>query len=399
MEKWLEIDLDKLKFNIHSLKNYFKVPIMAVIKQNAYGLGDATIARFMEKQGINFFAVTTEQEGVNLRKGGVTSPILAFAPYFHDPAVIRNLARYDIIPAVYSLESAEILNSYALNAGRTFDVHIKVDTGMGRMGFIPNELLNSADRLLQMKGLNFKGIFTHYSNAFEKEMGYTKKQLAALLDLIEQLERAGLSFELRYSANSMAALKFPETHMDIVSIGSAFLGNSVINSSVPLKKVYKCRVRVLQVKHLKKGSYVGYSNTYKTKRDTRAAVIAIGYTDGLGLQKKIDSFRFMDFLREQVNLVKTFVKPRNFIFYQGKPLKIIGKTSLQLTVVDVGNLPVKAGDVVDVEINPLLVTPRMNRVYTGEDAKGVLPSNLITFPEKDEFIAEAEVAASRLEDN
>ena len=365
MEKWLEIDFDKLKDNVQALRKYFDVPIMAVIKQNGYGLGSVMAGKFLEQQGINLFAVTNISEAIELRQGGIDSPIVVFAPLFTDKEQLSHLWEYRLIPAVYSLEAAEMLNDYAAKMDSPIDVHIKVDSGMGRMGFAPGELLSAAQRLRELDRLVYKGVFTHYSNAFEQEMNYTARQLEKFLNVLREVERAGLVFPLKYSANSLAALKFPETHLDMVSIGSAFLGNNTINSEVPLKKVYRCCVKVLQVRVLAKGSFIGYSNTYLTKRDTKVAVLPIGYTDGFGLQKKNDAFRFTDFLRELYHLIKSFLRPVNTAFFQGKPLKVIGKTSLQLTVVDVGDLPVEPGDSVEVTVNPLFASARMDRVYVG----------------------------------
>lgn len=370
MEKWLEVDLDNLKYNVESLKNYFKVPIQAVIKQNAYGLGGVAVATLLEQAGINFFAVTNVSEGIELRRGGIVSPILVFAPVFADDEELNSLWYYNLTPGVYSLEAAEKLNSHAASTGQDIKVHIKVDSGMGRMGFAPDELLSCAGRLKELNQLKYEGIFTHYSNAFEPQMDYTKKQLHKFLKLIDSLNSSGLKFPLKYSANSLAALKFPETHMDMVTIGSAFLGNSSINPEVPLKKVYRCQARVLQVRTIKKGQFIGYSNTFKAVRDTKVAVIPIGYTDGFGVQKKIESFRFADFIREQVNLIKTFLRPSKNIFFKGTPLRVLGKTSLQLTVVEIGDLPVKAGDLLTIEINPLFANSRLPRLYTGANIAG-----------------------------
>lgn len=366
MDKWVEIDLNKLKHNVRALQSYFKVPVMAVLKQNAYGLGAVKVGNFLEKLGIQYFAVTHVKEGIELREGGVRSPVLIFAPPCRDREDLISLWRYNLTPSIYSLDFAETLNHYALDMDKPIDAHIKVDTGMGRMGFAPEEIINAAERLKELRGLRYKGIFTHYSNAFEKEMDYTKKQMDTFLTLVNQLENTGLKIPVKYSANSMAALKFPETHMDMVNIGSAFLGNSIINPGVPLQKVYRCRVRVLQVRTLKKRSYVGYSNTYRTKKDTNIAVLPIGYTDGFGLQKKIDSFRVVDFIRQLYHLLKDFIKPGYNIFFNGKPLKILGKTSMQLTVVETGDLPVQPGDVVDVDLSPLVASARLERVYVGD---------------------------------
>jgi alanine racemase len=363
LDKWVEIDLNKLRHNVKALQEYFNVPVMAVLKQNAYGLGAVRIGKFLEEMGIKHFAVTHIQEGIELRDAGVESPILIFAPPCSADEDLKKLWDYNLTPAVYTLNLAENLNRLALERDKPIDAHIKVDTGMGRMGFSPADLLDAAGKLKQMRGLRFRGIFTHYSNAFEKEMNYTKKQRDIFLKLINQLENEGLKFSVKYSANSMAALKFPATHMDMVNIGSAFLGNSIINPDVPLKKVYRTRVKVLQVRRLEKGSYVGYSNTYKTKKETNIAVLPIGYTDGFGLEKKIDSFRVNDFIRQLYHLVKDFLKPDSTVFWGDKPLKIIGKTSMQLTVVDTGNLNIKAGDIVDVQLNPLIANARMERVY------------------------------------
>ncbi len=395
MEKWLEIDLQKLKQNVRALQKYFQVPVMAVVKQNAYGLGALTIAGFLEQLGIRFFAVTNISEGIELRKGGIVSPILIFAPCFNDREELGSLWHYNLVPAVYSLEAAGILNQYALEMAKPIDVHLKVDTGMGRMGFTPAELLSAAERLKQLGGLRYQAIFTHYSNAFEKEMDYTKKQRDRFLNLVNELAAMGLVFPLKYSANSLAALKFPETHMDMVSIGSAFLGNRTVNPAVPLTKVYRCRVKVLQVRNLAKGSVIGYSNTYQAKHDTRVAVLPIGYTDGFAVQKRIDAFRFIDFLREQYNLVKTFLRPGYSVFFEGKPLKIVGKTSLQLTVVEIGDLPVKPGDIVEVDLNPLLANARMTREYVGYAIPGLRVDSGL--PVEAVFAAEREAAAAKTE--
>ncbi|HWI55263.1 MAG TPA: alanine racemase [Desulfobacteria bacterium] len=394
MEKWLEVDLDKLKFNAQSLQNYFRVPVMAVIKQDGYGLGALAVATFLEQQGIHYFAVTNVSEGVELRKGGVVSPILIFAPCLFDNNDFEQLWRYNLTPTVYSMENAEALNSYGIIAGRPVNVHIKVDSGMGRMGFTPDELMAAAGRLKALKGIRYEGVFTHYSNAFEAQMDYTKKQMTSFLSVVERLGQEGLNFQLKYSANSLAALKFPETHMDMVTIGSAFLGNSTVNPEVPLKKVYRCRARVLQVRKIKKGDFIGYSNTYTAPKDMTTAVIPVGYTDGFGLQKKIDSFRFTDFLREQLHLIKSFLRPASSVYFEGRPLKVLGKTSLQLTVVDTGGLPVKAGDIVDVDLNPLFANVRVARIYTGSTLGGTVSADYL---EEAAATAQDEIACTREE--
>jgi alanine racemase len=369
VDKWIEVDFNKLRQNFEALRNFIKVPIMAVLKQNAYGLGAVPVGNFLERLGIKFFAVTHIHEGVELRNGGVRSPILVFAPSTADQAEVHDLWRYDLTPSVYSLECAEILHRVALELDRPISVHVKIDTGMGRMGFAPEEILAAAERLQELGGLRYEGIYTHYSNAFEKIFDYTKRQKDSFLQLVNRLEDKGLTFSIKHSANSTAALKFPETHMDMVRIGSALLGNGTLNARVPLTRAYRFRVRVLQVRRLKSGSFVGYSNTHRVKRDTNVAVLPIGYTDGFGVQKKIDSFRFVDFLREQYHLIKTFIKPEHSVFYEGKSLKVLGKTSMQLTVVEVGDLPIKPGDVVDVSLNPLLAGARLERVCVGQALK------------------------------
>ncbi len=393
MEKWLEVDLAKLKHNVQALQQYFKVPMMAVIKQNAYGLGALTVGIFLEQAGIRFFAVTSISEGIELRKGGLVSPILIFAPDLSDREELSSLWRFKLIPAVYSQAAAEILNQSARELAKPVEVHIKVDTGMGRLGFTPAELLAAAGRLKELTGLQYRGIFTHYSNAFERRMDYTRRQKDRFLRLVRELEQQGLVFPLKYSANSLAALKFPETHMDMVCIGSALLGNRTINPAVPLTRVYRGRARVLQVRDLEKGSYVGYSKTFKAPKDTRAAVISIGYTDGFGLQKKVDSFRFTDFLREKYHLFRTFLKPEPAVFFEGRPLKILGKTSLQLTVVEIGDLPVKPGDTVEIDLNPLLASARLPRVYTGYAVPGLRPE-VREVPAEEVLAAVKEAAAA-----
>lgn len=366
MDRWIEVDFQKLRQNLAALRSFIQVPIMAVLKQDGYGLGAVPVGRFLADQGITCFGVTHIHEGVQLREGGIDAPILIFAPSLADGEDLAAIWDYRLTPSVVSLEAAQILSQSALERDKTLAVHIKIDTGMGRLGFTPGEMLAAAPGLQALPGLEYRGIYTHFSNAFENVMRDTKRQKDVFDRLLDKLAGVGLTFPVRHSANSPAALKFPQTHLDLVRIGSALLGGGTSNNGAQLVRAYRTRVRVLQVRRLQRGSYVGYSNTHRVKKDTNVAILPIGYTDGLGLQKKIDSFRFMDFLREQYHLLKSFAKPEHHVFYKGRPLGILGKTSMQLTVVDIGDLPLKPGDLVDVQLNPLLANG-LERVFINQN--------------------------------
>ena len=289
---WAEIDLDAVAENYRLVRSLTRpsAKVCCVIKANAYGHGAVTLARFYEKEGADFLAVSNLEEALELRRAELTLPILILG--YTPVEAARVLAEQHISQCVFSLAYAEELSREAKKAGVTVNAHFKVDTGMGRIGFdlrdegyLPS-CTEALSRAATLTGLVREGIFTHFASADEGEMGedFTKGQLSRFLTLTEALGERGIRFSLRHAANSAAILDYPESHLDMVRAGILLYGlypsaslrkKAVFHEALTLKTV------VDLVKEIKVGETVSYGRTFLANAPMRIATLPIGYGDGL----------------------------------------------------------------------------------------------------------------------
>ncbi len=330
-----DIDLDAIAHNIAELRRLTgpAVRFMAVVKANAYGHGAAAVSRTAIDCGAAFLGVARIQEAVNLREAGIDAPILVFGATPADQA--RHLIDYRISQAVTEPVQADILSA-AAKAGETIPVHIKLDTGMGRVGFVTStgDMRNAgilpADeiiRIARMPGLKLEGVFTHFAAADSADLGYTRLQTERFLDALAQLRGKGLAFPLCHAANSGAIIAMPESHLDMVRAGIAMYGlppsTEMDISGVSLKPALSLKARVVQVKSVPAGFHVSYGMTYTTDRPTTIATVPVGYADG--------------FRRTLSN--------RGQMLVHGQRAPIAGRVCMDLTLLDVGHIDdVRVGD-------------------------------------------------------
>ena len=289
---WREIDVAALHANFDALRRASHAPrVCAVLKANAYGHGAAHLAPLYEKWGAAALAFATADEAMEARMAGVTLPIILLG--HTDPAHALALAEAGIVPAVHSPASAQALSRAAQEAGVTLSVQIKVDTGMGRIGFVAREgeIARCADEILSAAAhpnLRAVGLFTHFSSADEDGVGidYTNKQLSRFLAVRERLAAQGLALPA-HAANSPTTLAYPDAHLDMVRPGLAFYGIDPFGDAhpaaarAPLTPALSVKARVAQVKAVRAGDAIGYGRTYIAPRDMRVATLAIGYADGI----------------------------------------------------------------------------------------------------------------------
>ncbi|MFC8687285.1 serine racemase VanT catalytic subunit [Brevibacillus porteri] len=281
---WADIHLPHLQHNVREIQRVLpkECAVMAVVKTQAYGHGGWQVARYLNKFGIDHFAVATIDEGIELRKKGVKGEILVLG--YTDERRIRQIARFKLTQTVVDDEYAQKLNSYNVK----ISVHIKIDTGMGRLG----ESWEHTEKIAAMyryKNLQVCGTFTHLSVADSLEASdieYTKNQVARFQKVIEQLKEKGIDPQKLHVQSSYGVLNYGELQYDYARIGIALYGmlskqGDKVKTSVDLRPVLSLKARIVQVKQVERGSAVGYGRAYTAQQDSKIAIVSIGYADGV----------------------------------------------------------------------------------------------------------------------
>ena len=328
---WVEIDLDALANNVRGLKSIVgeNVTLMAVVKANAYGHGAIAVARTALHNGASHLAVASVSEALELRSAGIEAPILVLS---YTPAqMIRQAVREDIAVTLYDLELARAYDRAAREAGGKLKVHVKVDTGMGRLGILSNDVMPFFRSILPLNHLEIEGIFTHFSAA-DEDPNYTAQQVEIFKQVIAPLRAAGFSFRYVHAANSagtLLSLTHPQmrnTHFNAVRVGLAMYGLSPsYNVRVPddFAPVLSWKTVIAQVKTLPPGHPVGYGNTYQTQGTERIAVIPVGYSDGLRRSPQTWAY----------------------VLVKGQRAPLVGRVSMEKTMINVTHIPdVAIGD-------------------------------------------------------
>ena len=281
-----EIDLDALEYNITKIREKIgaDTKLMCVIKANAYGHGAVVFARELAAMGADSFAVATLEEGIELRRSGITQPILILG--FVCREQYPDMIRYKITPTVFTYNMAKDIDTAAHAMGETCCIHIKIDTGMSRIGFPVSE--DSVKSIVMISHLlsnvRIDGIFTHFACADCMEDEMTKEQAAGFVWMADSLERAGVSIPCRHCSNSASIMRYPELKMNMVRAGIIIYGlypsDEVDPALLPLKPVMSLKSHVAHIKTVPAGTKVGYGATFVCNRPTTIATVSIGYADG-----------------------------------------------------------------------------------------------------------------------
>lgn len=349
------VEQNALRDNIRLLKEKAgNTPIYGVIKGNGYGLGLLPMASALKDGGIERFAVTEVEEVQALRENGFAEEDILMMRATCLPEELRSLLALNATATVGSLTCAQTMNAIAAEMNKPFPCHIKIDTGMGRYGFHPDQI-EAIAAVYRLEHLQITGIYTHFHSAFSSEQD-TKAQFAAFSGVCETLTTRGLTVGIRHCCNSSAFLKYPEMHMDAVRLGSALLGRLSFPGETGLKRLGWCESQVELIRQLPAGHSVGYGSAWRAKRPTTIAVCGVGYFHGFGAEKGNDIFRFRDCVRGGLSYVKAFLKKKAiYVQVNGKPARVLGHIGMVQTICDVTDIPCETGDPIRIEINPLLV--------------------------------------------
>ena len=324
------IDLDALKYNVEGIKKCKSkdAMLMGVVKAGAYGHGADVLAHELEDLEFDWFAVATADEGIELRNSGISKPILVLG-YCHTDQY-PELIEWNITPTIYNYDMAKALNQAAKEAGKVVNIHIKIDTGMGRIGFLAeDQTIQTLQMIHAMDYLNIQGIFTHFACADTLDKRHVEQQITKFHWILEELKAVGISPEICHCSNSASIMELPSEHMNMVRSGIILYGlypsHEVCEERLDLKPVMSLYSHVVHLKEVPEGSTIGYGATYTTERTTRIATIPVGYADG--------------YPRSLSNKASVLIR--------GKRAPIIGRICMDQFMVDVTNIEdVSMGDVV-----------------------------------------------------
>lgn len=324
---WAEVNLDNIINNINEIKkNINAEEIIAVVKANAYGHGAIDVAPVLVESGANKLAVATLSEALELREAGIKVPILILG--YTDVSFAEMLINNDIEQTVYSLDYAKELSKKSEALGKIAKIHIAVDTGMGRIGFLPNgKSVEEVVEISKLINLRITGVFTHFSNADEEDKSYAHNQIEKFNSFINEIEKREVNLGVKHISNSASIIDIEDAHYNAIRPGIILYGyypSDYINKDkLKLMPALSLKCQVIHVKELPKGEYIGYGRKFRTERDSVIATLPIGYADGYirGLYGKAQ------------------------VIINGKLAPVVGKICMDQCMVDVTDIgPVNVGD-------------------------------------------------------
>ncbi len=325
---YLKIDLDRICANVQEIikKVGNATRVMPVVKADAYGHGAIEVTKALSEIGAYGFAVATVGEALALRRAGITKPILILDFVF--PNQFETIVRNDIMLTIFQYGIAKSLNEAAEMMGATAHIHIKIDTGMGRIGYIPNdESVEEIRKIAKLPNIEIDGIFTHFACADTADKTSMNKQLAQFKGFVEKLEALGINIPIKHVCNSAAIIDMDGDFLNMVRSGIITYGlypsEEVNKKSITVKPAMELHSVVINVKTIQKGDTVSYGSTYVAEKPTIIATIPVGYADGYPRQ----------------------LSNRGSVLIHGKRAKIVGRVCMDQFMVDVTDIPdVETGD-------------------------------------------------------
>ncbi len=331
---WAEIDLKAVSYNIQGLRKITNpsARLMAVVKANAYGHGGTTIALNALENGAEWLGVANINEGICLRKAGIGSPILVFG--YTSGRLAQTLVEFNLTQSVFSFEMAKSLSDAAVSYGKPVRIHLKVDTGMGRLGLLQTTIRSSSfvnevrqaaaedvKSIKRLKGIELEGVFTHFATADYSDKLYAKAQFEQFMDFIDMIKNLGVSPPVIHAANSAALIDMPEAHLDMVRPGISIYGlypsDEVDKTRIALKPALTLKTKVVHLKRVPARFKISYGVTYETKTPTTIATVPIGYADGFN----------------------RLLSSRGYMLVNGCRAPVVGRVCMDFTMLDVGRIP------------------------------------------------------------
>jgi len=343
---WAEIDLTAFRHNFREIERRLKkgTSILPVVKADGYGHGMEEVARVSLSCGAKILGVANIEEGIFLREQGIKVPILILGSVY-PLSNFAYIVRYDLSPTICSLQASEELSKIAKRRGKKVRVHIKVDTGMGRIGVSAENAVGLVRRVVQLPGIVVEGIFTHLAAA-DTEPEFTIEQIRKFQSVIEVLERENIRIKYRHAANSTAVLRYPQAHFNLARPGISLYGLLPFEGAekeIDLKPVMKLKTKIVFIKKVKEGTSISYGRTWKAEKDSIIATLPIGYADGYN----------------------RLLSNRGEALIRGQRVPIVGRVCMDMCMADISSL-------VDVQVGEevvLIGSQGKERITVDEIAK------------------------------
>jgi alanine racemase len=362
--KQLVVECQLVKNNAEVVKKLCENKVIyGVLKGDGYGLGLLELAKILRDSGISSFAVTEPSDALALREAGYIDEDILIMRSTSIEQEVEQIVACRATATIGSDEAAVALNGIAGREGTIANVHIKIDTGMGRYGFLPDEGAKILSIYKYMQNLNITGTYTHLNRSYSSKR-YVDEQMRLFKGVLDEITAAGEDPGLVHAANSSAILRYPETHLGAVRAGSVFLGRVGVKGDYKLKKVGHAREQIVDIRWLKKGCTVGYGAKYRCKKMRRIAVVPLGYAHGFALEKAREIHDFSDFMAVSLSaFARLLGRRRHYALLNGKRVPVLGRIGTQHTILDVTDCEARVGDYAQFEINPVVAGRLIPRVY------------------------------------
>ena len=315
------IDLLQLKKNYHIVKSEVgEIPIMATVKANAYGHGAVEVSKALEQEGVRYLAVFTIDEGIELRDAGIKTDIFIYAKF--DPTRVQEASKHNLTLNISSFDDLKALKAHN---GNSVKVHLKIDTGMTRLGVPYEQAEDFLTEANQIESIELEGLYSHFATADEGDLSYANSQLSKFNDIIEISKKLNISFAFIHCSNSGAILNVQDSRFNMVRAGMLLYGafpSDEVPQELPIKPVMTFTAPVVEIRDVKAGTQISYGGVYTTKSDTRIAVIQAGFADGIPRPWYIDGF----------------------VKFQNQDFKITGRICMDQLMIDIGTADIKYGD-------------------------------------------------------
>ncbi len=280
---WVEINLDAIAHNVRAVckKIGEDIKILAVVKADAYGHGGIETSRVLLKNGVELLGVAIPEEGIELRQAGINASIIILGSLL--PEQLDSVVAFSLTPTICDRLIAKELSYRAQKLHRKLKIHIKVDTGMGRLGVRHEDAVNFVKEIKHLNNLEIEGIYTHLATSDEEDKGFAYEQIGLFINVLKQLDAQNIHIPLKHAANSGAILDIPASYFNMVRPGLVLYGlypSNSVSRSIRLQPAMTFKTRIAYIKDVQKGVTIGYGRTYKTSKLSRIATLPVGYVDG-----------------------------------------------------------------------------------------------------------------------
>lgn len=365
---WIEINTEAVLNNFKILQDVFKdVKILAVIKADAYGFGLIEMARIFSQAGAYMLGVTSIYEGLELRRNGIETPILIMAPLLSHE--LYSALENNLTVTAGSKEDIIKLNEAAGKRREKANFHLKIDTGLSRNGVLPQDIPAIVDVLHNEKFVEMEGVFTHFAEASQEKR--TAEQFVRFQNAAAYLKKEGFNVLLRHCCNSSAAVKYPEMRLDMVRLGTILYGQhpqGMRQNYIQLENPWQVKTLIKNIKKVSKGTSIGYGGDYIARRDSKIAVIPVGYADGFTVASVMKAKNISDLFMMIIKTILAYIKPNFHINtynkVKGKKVPLVGRVGMQLSILDITNIEeVEVGDEVSIFLRRVTASAAVPRVY------------------------------------